>query len=58
MCNPIFRRRARWLKNPPYSDDITKKEVDELIMASLKQSDRYYIMRARGVSEDSIMLAF
>ena len=55
---PDFRRRARWLKNPPYSDDITKKEVDELIMASLKQSDRYYIMRARGVSEDSIMLAF
>ena len=27
-------------------------------MASLKQSDRYYIMRARGISEDSIMLAF
>jgi penicillin-binding protein 1A len=55
---PDFRRRARWLKNPPYSDDLTKKEVDDLIMASLKQSDRYYIMRARGTSEDSIMLAF
>jgi penicillin-binding protein 1A len=55
---PDFRRRARWFKNPPYSDDITKKEVDELILASLRQSDRYYIMRARGTSEDSIMLAF
>ena len=55
---PDFRRRARWLKNPPYSDDLTRKEVDDLIMASLKQSDRYYIMRARGYSEDSIMLAF
>jgi penicillin-binding protein 1A len=32
--------------------------IDELIMRSLKQSDRYYIMRARGYSEDSIMLAF
>ena len=55
---PDFYRRARHLRNPPYSDDLTKKEVDDLIMNSLKQSDRYYVMRARGVSEDSIMLAF
>ncbi|MGD0753556.1 MAG: transglycosylase domain-containing protein [Bacteroidales bacterium] len=55
---PDFYRRARNFKNPPYSDDLTKKETDDLIMASLKQSDRYYIMRARGISEDSIMLAF
>jgi len=55
---PVFYRRARHFKNPPYSDDITKKEVDDLIMISLKQSDRYYIMHARGISEDSIMLAF
>jgi len=55
---PDFYRRARHFRNPPYSDDLTKKEVEDLIMNSLKQSDRYYIMRARGVSEDSIMLAF
>ncbi len=55
---PDFYKRAKWFKNPPYSDDLTRKEVDDLIMTSLKQSDRYYIMRARGISEDSIMLAF
>lgn len=55
---PDFYRRARYFKNPPYSDDITKKEVEDLIMSSLRQSYRYIIMRARGVSEDSIMLAF
>jgi penicillin-binding protein 1A len=55
---PDFYKRARGLKNPPYSNDLTKKEIDDLIMTSLKQSDRYYLMRARGVSEDSIMLAF
>jgi penicillin-binding protein 1A len=55
---PDFYRRAKGFKNPPYSDDLTKKEVDDLIMNSLVQSDRYYIMRARGFSEDSIMLAF
>jgi penicillin-binding protein 1A len=55
---PDFYARAKTFRNPPYSDDLTKKVIDELIMRSLKQSDRYYIMRARGYSEDSIMLAF
>lgn len=55
---PDFYKRARWYKNPPYSDDLTKKEVDEIIMNSLQQSDRYYSMRSRHVPEDSIMLAF
>jgi len=55
---PDFYERAKGFRNPPYSNDLTKKVIDELIMASLKQSDRYYIMRARGYSEDSIMLAF
>ena len=55
---PSFYKRAKGFKNPPYSDDLTKKEIDELLVTSLKQSERYYIMRARGISEDSIMLAF
>src|SRR5664279_5466953 len=55
---PDFYRRARWFKNPPYSDDLTRKEVDDLIMTSLEQSERYKIMWARGIPEDSIMLAF
>jgi len=55
---PIFYKRAKGFKNPPYSDDLDKKQIDEIMMKSLKESDRYYIMRARGIPEDSIMLAF
>lgn len=55
---PDFYERAKSFKNPPYSDDLTKEQIDELIMNSLKQSDRYYIMRARGIPEDSILLSF
>jgi penicillin-binding protein 1A len=55
---PDFYKRAKGFKNPPYSDDLSKKEVDDLLKRSLEQSDRYYIMRARGVPEDSILLAF
>ncbi|MDX9812669.1 MAG: transglycosylase domain-containing protein [Bacteroidales bacterium] len=55
---PDFDKRAKGFRNPPYSNDLTKKQVDDLIMRSVKESDRYYVMRARGVPEDSIMLAF
>jgi len=55
---PDFYARAKTFRNPPYSDDLKKDVIDELIMNSLKQSDRYYVMRARGVPEDSIMLSF
>ncbi|OFY61366.1 MAG: penicillin-binding protein, partial [Bacteroidetes bacterium RBG_13_43_22] len=55
---PDFYERAKSFRNPPYSDDLKKEVIDELIMNSLKQSDRYYVMRAHGVPEDSIILSF
>ncbi|MEI8224430.1 MAG: transglycosylase domain-containing protein [Bacteroidota bacterium] len=55
---PDFYKRAKGFKNPPYSDDLTKKEIDEIMMSSIERTDRYYSMRRAGVPEDSIMLAF
>ena len=55
---PDFYARAKTFRNPPFSDDLKREVIDELIMNSLKQSDRYYVMRARGVPEDSIILSF
>lgn len=55
---PAFYRRAKSFRIPPYSNDLTRKQIDELIMRSLTQSDRYYRLRAAGVPEDSIMLQF
>lgn len=55
---PGFVKRAKGFRNPPYSNDLSKKQVEDLIMRSVKDSERYIMMRARGVPEDSIMLAF
>jgi len=55
---PTFFKRAKGFRNPPYSDDLTKKEIDDLLMRSVKESERYYLLRGRDVPEDSIMLAF
>ena len=55
---PDFYKRTKGFRNPPYSNDISKSEVEELIMRSVKDSERYIMMKARGVPMDSIMLAF
>ncbi len=37
---PDFYKRAKSFRNPPYSNDLTKKEIDELIMRSVKDSEQ------------------
>ncbi len=55
---PNFYKRAKGFKNPPYSNDITKKQVDELIWESVRQSERYRLLYGRDVDEDSIIKVF
>ena len=55
---PNFYKRAKGFKNPPYSNDLTRKEVDQIMQSSIERTDRYYSMRRAGVPDDSIMLAF
>jgi penicillin-binding protein 1A len=55
---PVFNRKAATYRNPPYSNDLTRSEVKQLIDRSVKQSDRYRRMKSAGVTEDSITLAF
>ncbi|HEX2921130.1 MAG TPA: transglycosylase domain-containing protein [Bacteroidales bacterium] len=55
---PGFFRRAKGFRNPPYSNDITRQQVDELLWRSVKASDRYARLNGRGVAEDSIIKVF
>jgi penicillin-binding protein 1A len=55
---PDFYKRARKFRNPPYSDDLSKKEIDDIMISSIERTDRYYSMKLAGIPEDSIMLAF
>ena len=55
---PDFYKRAKAFKNPPYSNNLTKDAIDDLIMSSVRQSDRYRNLIANGTPKDSIFLAF
>ncbi|HOU95218.1 MAG TPA: transglycosylase domain-containing protein [Bacteroidales bacterium] len=55
---PAFNKLAKTFKNPPFSDDLTKKQVEEIMMMAVRRTDRYREMSRRKIPMDSIMLAF
>ncbi|MCF8223806.1 MAG: transglycosylase domain-containing protein [Bacteroidales bacterium] len=54
---PAFNSVAGRFRNPPYSNDLTRDEIDKLMEVSVMRTDRYRNMSGR-VSEDSIRKAF
>jgi penicillin-binding protein 1A len=55
---PVFDKRAKNYRNPPYSNDLTASEVKQIMDRSVRQSDRYQSMKRNGIPEDSITMAF
>ncbi len=55
---PLFNKRARLNRNPPFSNDLTAAEIKEIMERSVRQSDRFRSMKSAGTPEDSIILAF
>jgi penicillin-binding protein 1A len=55
---PSFYKAAKNLRNPPYSNDLTKKEIEDILLTSMRRTERYASLRKSRKSEDSIMIAF
>lgn len=48
----------RHSSNIPFSDDLDEEDIDNIMLTSLKRSERYRVLRNRGVSMDSIISIF
>lgn len=55
---PAFDRENRGKKSAPYSGHLTEEQVKKILMRSVRQCDRYRVMKGAGISEDAIMRAF
>ena len=55
---PLFNRENRRKANAPYSEALSTDEVNKILKRSMRQSDRYRIMKAAGKSEAEIEQAF
>lgn len=55
---PQFFKEKKGRKKAPFSNSISQEQVDEILNKSMKQTDRYRIMKEAGSSESEIRKAF
>lgn len=53
-----FFKEKKGKRNAPYSSDVTTEEVKKIIQQSIKQTDRYHIMKKNHASDSEIEKAF
>lgn len=53
-----FWRDLRWKTNKPFSNDIPKETIDQLMKQARRWSDRYRIMKNNGASDSEIYKSF
>ncbi len=55
---PAFFKEKKGRKKAPYSNNLTEDEVTKILDRAMKQSERYRVMKAEGLSEAAIKKAF
>ncbi len=55
---PLFDRRVGSLRNPPFSNNMTAAESDELIDRAIRQTERHRVLREAGKSWAEIRSEF
>lgn len=54
----LFFKDCKQKRNAPFAWNVTKKEIEDILRASMKRSDRYRSLKTSGASEDSIVKNF
>ena len=55
---PIFDKEKAKQSTRPFSNQLTQKEVDQILARSMRQSERYIQMKKYGASDEEIKKAF
>lgn len=55
---PAFDRANKSKRNAPFSDNLTSKQVREIMHRAMAQSERYRVLKSKGLSEDEIKQSF
>lgn len=53
-----FVKDQKYNKKAPFASNITDDEIDKIMYASMRRSDRWIELRANGCPEDSIIMSF
>src|SRR5665648_863115 len=55
---PVFDKRIKTLRNPPFPNSMTDEEAQNLVNFSIKQSERYRLLRSQGMDQAEITKEF
>ena len=55
---PEFFKDQKYNKNAPFANDLTLDQIEKIMYSSMRRSERWRVLKANGMSEDSIKLSF
>ncbi len=58
FLQPEFTKENRRKSNAPFTSQLTKKQVNQIMERAVFQSERYRVMKANGASDEEIHRAF
>lgn len=51
---PLFDESMKDLRNPPFANNMTSEEVNDLLNRAIRQSERYRVLRQKGMNFSEI----
>ncbi len=54
----VFSKECLNKRNAPFAWNVSKQEIDNIMTASIKRSNRYHELKANGLSHDDILKTF
>ncbi|WP_028903910.1 transglycosylase domain-containing protein [Prevotella sp. P6B4] len=58
FLQPAFDKEMAHKANAPYSSNLTKAQVDQILNRSIRQCERYRVLKESGASDDEIHKSF
>jgi len=53
-----FEKQLKYSRNPPFSNKLTSKQVDEIMNRTMRRTERWIKMKNAGISEKKIIESF
>jgi penicillin-binding protein 1A len=54
----MFSKECKTKKNAPFAWNVTKEQIENIMMSSMKRSDRYRSLKNAGLSKEQIVIEF
>ena len=58
FLQPAFNKENRGRSNAPYSGSLSQDQLNKILMRSVRQCERYRVLKADGATDEQIMQSF